>query len=160
MSLYTHTLRVLPIHFGRETVPSALYYVGLRQENWETRCGYVYETCDNQTQCCSAVVCSAYTPVYAGPTLKQHCLSCVCWVDNRLMCVRPDEQHNIDYRCSADPMRFIVGPASATSDQYCIGIGSTHRGCGITILMVTEYHPSLSSFAVGCSCRPRLYMYR
>ena len=23
MSLYTHTLRVLPIHFGRETVPSA-----------------------------------------------------------------------------------------------------------------------------------------
>ena len=22
MSLYTHTLRVLPIHFGRETVPS------------------------------------------------------------------------------------------------------------------------------------------
>ena len=24
MSLYTHTLRVLPIHFGRETVPSGL----------------------------------------------------------------------------------------------------------------------------------------
>ena len=22
MSLYTHTIRVLPIHFGRETVPS------------------------------------------------------------------------------------------------------------------------------------------
>ena len=25
MSLYTHTLRVLPIHFGRETVPSDWY---------------------------------------------------------------------------------------------------------------------------------------
>ena len=24
MSLYTHKLRVLPIHFGRETVPSGL----------------------------------------------------------------------------------------------------------------------------------------
>ena len=35
---------------------------------------------------------------------------------------RTDEQHNIDYRCSVDPMRFIVGPASAISDQYCIGI--------------------------------------
>ena len=51
---------------------------------------------------------------------------------------------------------FFVGPASATSDQYCIGIGSTHRGCwvnlkpcGITILMVTEDHPSLSSSAVA-----------
>ena len=58
---------------------------------------------------------------------------------------RPDKQHNIDYRCSADPMRFNVGLASATSDQYCISIGSTYRGCwvdlkpcGITILMVTE----------------------
>ena len=68
----------------------------------------------------------------------------------------PDEQHNIDYRCSADPIRLNVGPASATSDQYCIGIGSTHLGCwvdlkpcGIRILMVTEYHPSLSSSAVG-----------
>ena len=26
MSLYTHTLRVLTIHFGRETVPSAMSY--------------------------------------------------------------------------------------------------------------------------------------
>ena len=65
-------------------------------------------------------------------------------------------QHNIDYMCSADPMKFNAGPASATSDQYCISQGSTHRGCwvdlepcGITILMVTEYHPSLSSSAVG-----------
>ena len=53
-------------------------------------------------------------------------------------------------------MQFNVGPASATSDQFCISIGSTHRGCrvdlkhcGITILMVTEDHPSLSSSAVG-----------
>ena len=51
---------------------------------------------------------------------------------------------------------FNVGPASATSDQYCISIGSTHRGCwvdlkpcGITILMVTEDHPSHSSSVVG-----------
>ena len=57
---------------------------------------------------------------------------------------------------TADPLRFNVGPASATSDQYCISIGSTHSGCWvdlkhceITILMVTEYHPSLSSSAVG-----------
>ena len=26
MSLYTHTLRVLPNHFGRETVPSGIEY--------------------------------------------------------------------------------------------------------------------------------------
>ena len=72
------------------------------------------------------------------------------------MCVRQDEQHTIDYRYSADPIRFNVGPASATLEQYCIGIGSTYRGCwvdlkpyGITILMVAEYHPSLSLSAVG-----------
>ena len=90
----------------------------------------------------------------AEPTLNKHCFTVLCTLG---MCVetrlttdvsRPDEQHNIDYRCSADPMRFNVGPASATLDQYCIGIGSTHRGCwvdlkpcGIMILMVTEYHP-------------------
>ena len=28
-SLYTHILRVLPIHFGRETVPSGSYYKSL-----------------------------------------------------------------------------------------------------------------------------------
>ena len=42
------------------------------------------------------------------------------------------EQHNIDYRCSADPMRFNVGPASATSNQYCIGIGAVHHGSAIS----------------------------
>ena len=73
------------------------------------------------------------------------------------MCARCIKQHNIDCMCSADPMQFNVGPASATSDQYCISIGSTHRGCWvdlkpcwITILMVTEDHPSLSSSAVRC----------
>ena len=45
-------------------------------------------------------------------------------------------QHNIDYMCSADPMQFNVGPASATSDQYYhdyISIGSTHRGCWVDL---------------------------
>ena len=129
-------------------------------------------------------MCSAYTPVYdAEPTLHQHWFTTLCmlghlhsvicdtkrsaWIETGLVQMmlgrlqanhvsRPDKQHNIDYRCSADPMRFNVGPASATSDQYCISIGSTYRGCwvdlkpcGITILMVTEYHPSLISSAAG-----------
>ena len=85
-----------------------MYYVGLRQENWETKCGYVYEMTIRLKDHADQLWC-AYTPVYdAGPTLftSVHCLVS-----------RLDEQHNIDYRCSADPMRFNVGPASATSDN-------------------------------------------
>ena len=88
-------------------------------------------------------MCSAYIIPQSTTLDQRYSLSCV------LSCV--------DYRCSADPMRFNVGPASATSNQYCIGIGSTHRGSAIStahcarILMVTEYHSSLSSSAVGPS---------
>ena len=40
MSLYTHTLRVLPIHFGRETVPSGTVgaYSVCRRLRWD-KCG-------------------------------------------------------------------------------------------------------------------------
>ena len=47
-----------------------MYYVGLRQENWETRCGYVYEMTIRLKDHADQLVCSAYTPVYdARPAL-------------------------------------------------------------------------------------------
>ena len=51
-------------------------YVGLRQGNWETMCGYVYEVTIRLKD--HAVVCSAYTPILrrwtnVTPTLI-HCL--------------------------------------------------------------------------------------
>ena len=107
-----------------------MYYVGLRQENWETRCGYVYEMTirlKDHTDQLWCVVPIYNTPVSdAGPTL----FTVLCLV---LSCV--------DYRCSADPMRF-----NATSDQYCIDIGSTHRGSAI----------SAAHFARICRCNTRL----
>ena len=91
-----------------------MYYVGLRQENCETRCGYVYEMTIRLKDHADQLWC--VVPILQSTTS---------------LVSRLDEQHNIYYRCSADPMRFNVGPASATSDQYCIGIGSTRHGSAI-----------------------------
>ena len=109
-------------------------------------------------------MCSAYTPVYdAGPSSNQHWFTVLCMLGHLhsamwFAACNAQRELRLDYRCSANQMRINACPASVTSDQYCIGIGSTHRGCwvdlkpcGITILMVTEYHHSLSSSAVGCS---------
>ena len=89
-----------------------IYFVGIRQENWETRCGYVYEMTIRLKDHADQLWC--VVPIYTTTLDQRYSLSCV------------------DYRCSADPMIFNVGPASATSDQYCIGIGSTHRGSAIS----------------------------